>query len=251
MTARKLLQEDSPLRILNRDALKWIALVLMTAGHFWSVYRHHIPRQLNLPALVLQHFAPPVFFFFIAEGFHYTRSRKKYALRLLIFAVITQIPHALGKNGIVLHDVFLFWSVLLVLFLGLISLMILHSSRKLPLRLAEIAALCGVSILLHAEWGATGILAILCMDLLRERPLIRLCVIPLLVVIHNIVLAGGLILTRLVAGMILMWVLAMLLITFCYNGKKGHFPRFSQYAFYVWYPLHLLIRWVLQSVISV
>ena len=31
--------------------------------------------------------------FFLVEGYRYTHSRKKYALRLLIFALISQVPY--------------------------------------------------------------------------------------------------------------------------------------------------------------
>lgn len=70
-------------------------------------------------------FAPPVFFLFIAEGFRYTRSRKKYAMRLLLFAVITQVPFCLVNFGTIFTvDALLNWNIFLTLFLGLLALIV-------------------------------------------------------------------------------------------------------------------------------
>ena len=43
---------------------------------------------------------------------------------------------------------------------------------------------------------------------------------------------------------------SIVVITFFYNGKKGHFPTFSKWAFYVFYPLHLLVAFVAQMVLG-
>ena len=231
------------LKILNRDQLKLFALLMMTLGH-WAFHIYHITENKPLLrfSIAAQYFAPPVFFFFIAEGFHYTRSKKKYALRLLLFAVITQIPHALSDpDGFTLYTVLLKWSVLMTLFLGLLALIVLHSDRKLIIRLLLIAALMALSRLIHAEWAVGGIALILCFDLLRERPLLRLlgfcataCIV-LTVTLMRLPQANDLLRYFVPFGC------AILLITFFYNGKQGHFPAISKYAFYIWYPLHLLL----------
>ena len=82
---RKLLNKDFPLQLINRDLLKYIALALMTLGHWQlTVYALFHSKPLLMIVGALEFFAPPVFFFFISEGFHYTKSRSKYAIRLLI-----------------------------------------------------------------------------------------------------------------------------------------------------------------------
>ena len=42
---------------------------------------------------------PSHVFFFIAEGFHYTRDRKKYALRLFMLAVVSHFAYMLASNS--------------------------------------------------------------------------------------------------------------------------------------------------------
>lgn len=247
---RKLLNKDFPLQLINRDLLKYIALALMTLGHWQlAVYALFHSKPLLMIVGALEFFAPPVFFFFISEGFHYTKSRSKYAIRLLIFAVITQIPHSLTlAGGLTVHNLLLQWSVLMTLFLGLAALIVLHCDWKLPLRILAIAALMGISWLLNCEWAVSGIMIILLFDLLREKPLIRLASYMALMYGILCVSLGSLPNTSLFFIYLLPEWAAGIVITFFYNGNKGHFPLFSKYFFYVWYPLHLFLQWLFQMI---
>lgn len=272
----KLAKREFPTQVVNRDLLKYIALLLMTLGH-WALlllrWTHN--RTLVRFATSAEFFAPPVFFFFIAEGYHYSKDKGKYALRLLIFAIVTQVPNALSDpDGLTPQTLFLRWSVLMTLFLGLCSLLVLHGtwrtitfrSRKdeaskkwegdspdrpsgvvdtsfYPLRFLVIAGLMGISYVLNSEWAVGGIAVILMFDLLRNMPLLRLVVyIPLIYCVVWMNLEELPTLTSDWRILVPMWC-AGIVVTFLYSGKKGHFPRFSKYFFYVWYPLHLLIQW--------
>ena len=244
---RRLLDKGSVLQLIDRDLLKFIALVLMTLGHWsWDIYKYFIPSKPLLRFFVAaEYFAPPVFFFFIAEGFHYTRSRTRYALRLLILAVITQAPNSLtSPGGFTLRTLFLQWSVLMTLFLGLAALIVVHSEWRLTLRLLTVAALMGLSWLLNCEGKVSGIMIILLFDLLRDKPLERLAGYMILMLAVISVTVGGLPDTDVFLRFLLPVWSAGAVITFFYNGKKGHFPLFSKYFFYVWYPLHLLVQWL-------
>ncbi len=249
---RKLLNKEFFLQFINRDMLKYIALVLMTLGH-WQLTIYAILQSKPLLQILgsMVFFAPTVFFFFISEGFHYTKSKSKYAIRLLIFAVITQIPHSLTyPGGLTLHNLFLEWSVLMTLFLGLVALIVLKCEWKLPLRLLTIAVLMGVSWLLNCEWAVSGIMIILLFYLLREKPLIRLASYVILMFGVATVSLGYLPDKFTFLCYLLPAWSAGIIITFFYNGKKGHFPLFSKYFFYIWYPLHLFLQWLFQIIMK-
>ena len=86
-------------RIFSRDMMKCLAIFIMFWGHLigWAVqYKYgDVKAYYTLPLweyiiIYTSLFCPPVMFFFIADGYKYTRDRKKYAHRLLIFACITQ-----------------------------------------------------------------------------------------------------------------------------------------------------------------
>lgn len=236
----------SKLRVLSRDTLKLLALICMTLGHWAPLYIGSLPLPMKRLILSVMYIAPPVFFFFIAEGYHYTSSPKRYAQRLLLFALITQLPHSLHVNEpFHIRHLLLEWNILMTLFLGLISLMLLHSGRKLPLRLVMIAGCMGLSCLLHAEWAVGGIAAIICFDIFRARPAARLAAYSAVMISAWLVTARGAVSWGSAVSFLLPSLLSGVIITFFYNGKKGRFPRVSKWFFYIWFPLHLLIYYVL------
>ena len=92
------------LRVFDRDIMKYMALGIMFVGHLvsWMAMLRNpddplAAYRLPLWELILDEaalFCPPVMFFFIADGYKYSRDRKKYALRLFIFACIMLIREA-------------------------------------------------------------------------------------------------------------------------------------------------------------
>ena len=100
-----------------------MALILMGVGHMIAfIGMKYFSRCIQRPLFILmfygQFFAPPVFFFFISEGFIHTRDRKKYAIRLAGIAVITQIPYYLCEfSEEPIWKILTNWNVLAVSFL--------------------------------------------------------------------------------------------------------------------------------------
>lgn len=235
------------LKIINRDVLKYIALAAMFIGHFliFTINELHfmgIPQNVALTLAKLQYIAPPTFFFFIAEGFQYTHSKKNYALRLLVFAIITQFTYVLcSKMMFDLKMFFTEWNVIMTLLLGLLVLIIWESKLKLPFRLLLIAACFAVNFLLKMEWRIAGLLIILAFHLLRERPIIRLVVYELIITAYFAISMGGFAAILDNLSIIAIMTLSVLLITFLDNGEKGRFPKFSKSFFYIFYPSHYLL----------
>ena len=235
------------LKFINRDVLKYIAVAVMFIGHFlmFTINELHfwgIPQDLAVTLIRFQYIAPPIFFFFIAEGFYYTHSKKNYALRLLGFSVLTQIAYVLCNT--LTFDIKMFfteWNVIMTLFLGLVVLIIWECKLPLPFRLLLIAA-CGVANwLLNMEWRIVGLLIILAFHLLRERPIIRLVVYEFIILGYFLIGMGGIEAIFVNLNIMSIMSLPIVLITFFYNGKKGKYPKFSKYFFYIFYPAHYLL----------
>ena len=118
---------------INSNQLKVIALVAMTIDHLTSVIWPDYPTDWWIIALhIIGRIAAPIFWFMVAEGYHYTHDLKKYGIRLLIFAVISHfaynfafgIPFIPFQNG-----VFNQTSVIWPLFLGLIGLWVSENEK--------------------------------------------------------------------------------------------------------------------------
>lgn len=214
-------------------------------------------------------FAPPIFFFFIAEGFHYTRSRKKYAIRLLLFAIINQIPYRLlysvpllTKDSsfswnkvfkLLTEDLFLDCNIIFTLFLGLVCLMIWESRLKLPLRIIFVVLLDILTVRIFSEWMIFGIPLIFGFHIFRDKPKPRFIWFSSMILTHSLIegifsfsgwfwtLSGSII--RLFSSF-----LAYYLITNHYSGEKGRHPKFAKWFFYIFYPAHLWAIFIIMLV---
>ena len=189
---------------------------------------------------------PPVMFFFVADGYKYSRDRKKYALRLLIFACITQIPDwivFLPRNG--------WWTsnVIFTLLLGLLEIMAWESGYTKKKRILLVILLEAASLLIMSDWLIFGGLFILFLHIYRDEPKKRFVSYTVTAavwkgteIIFEIV-NGSLTAASLLDNMLdfTAVMLAYLLMTTFYSGKKGKHPVFSKWFFYIFYPLHYMI----------
>ena len=242
-------------KLINRDMLKWIALFFMGVGHF-LLYTADELHFCGLSGSVLKFFimmeyiAPPVFFFFIAEGYRYTHSKKKYFIRLLVMTLVTQIAYVLYHTYAAEHkisfDFLMFltnWNVIATLLLGFISIAIWDSSKHMALKAAGIVLCCAAGY--FTEWSCFGVLFILLFYVFREHPLIRFTAYELLMFIYVLRMSGFSI-----YGfswlLFVVFSLPIITITLFYNGEKGHFPKLSKYFFYFFYPAHLLLIYIVK-----
>ena len=78
----------------------------------------------------------PLFCFLLVEGFYFTKSRTRYAFRLFLFALISEIPFdlALGLTDKYLPE-FSYQNVYFTLFLGLLTIWGLNLTKKWYTRL--------------------------------------------------------------------------------------------------------------------
>ena len=166
----------------------------------------------------------PIFCFLLAEGFRHTSSRKRYAQRLLIFALLSEIPYNLVHEGNLYYPS---QNVFFTLLLGFLGIWALSKFREWPLHSAlALIALGIVSVLLKADYGWKGYLLILLMYQLAEQPVLQ-CF-------------AGISLLGWPGGVALAYPLMNL-----YNGKRGFIKSpAAKYAFYLFYPVHLTAIWL-------
>lgn len=226
-------------RFLSSSGLKVIAVVTMLIDHVASVLLRENPvvllqiadYQLTLYTLMrtIGRIAFPIFAFLLAEGFHYTSDRKKYGIRLLVFAFISEIPWDLEHTGKLFYSSQNVFFTLLLGFLGLCVIEELKTAAKKTKGIALLLALLLISIVLRADYGCSGFGFILLMGLLREYPVFRA------------VTGSCFLSSRWQAGM------AFIPIAF-YNGKRGFIKgRVLKILFYVIYPLHMLILYLIKE----
>lgn len=228
--------------------LKMIALITMAIDHTAAVADVHMMLGGTFPFLtdafytyhmyygwmrVIGRMAFPIYCFLLVEGFHYTRDRRKYALHLLLFAVISEIPFDLAF-AVRLVD----WSynnVMWTLLLGLLMMWLIDvlKDRGKILVVVIIALTALVAELAHVDYGAAGIMAIAVLYIIRERRMLGFAL--------SVLILG------LTCSATEFFALLMLIPIALYNGQRG---RQMKYFFYAFYPAHLMILYVICTLVS-
>jgi hypothetical protein len=215
---------------MNSYHLKLIAIITMLIDHTGAVL---VPSNtmLNLIMRCIGRLSFPIFVFLLVEGFHHTKDVKKYLLRMGAFALISEIPFDLAFYGKILE--FNHQNIFFTLFLGLLCMYLISIVEKkfnknflgMNLLNALLTLIIGfIAFLMKTDYDYRGIILIVAFYLFRESKLLR-----------------GLSLLF-VSGYLLGYIniiatVSIIPIAF-YNGQKG---KSIKYAFYLFYPTHLLI----------
>ena len=130
---------------LNRDAIKAIAMATMLLNHIANALLS--PQSPWFEPLVnIGYFTAVTMCYFLVEGYGYTHDRKAYALRLLIFAVIAQIPYQLALGFFQLNMLF----TLLACF-GIVHVWVSWGADKGPQKVLVVLGLFFASLFM--DWA--------------------------------------------------------------------------------------------------
>ncbi|WP_313344000.1 TraX family protein [Sedimentibacter sp.] len=216
---------------MNVLILKIIALSTMIIDHYGAIF--HSGTEIYR---IIGRLSFPIYCFLLVEGYFHTSNVKKYALRLLIFAFISEIPFDLAffnEVGFIHQNIFF------TLFLGLMTIYIIDN-KSINLKYVKYAIIpisCILAIILAVDYNIIGIIYILSFYYTKKyTKLKRFSVIGLIMAVTNF---GAYILQQ--------FSLLALPIVYFHNGKLGPKNKFLQVSFYAAYPLHLLLFYVIKS----
>lgn len=206
--------------------MKWIAVLTMITDHVGRMFFPDV-HIFN----IIGRIAFPLFAFLLVEGFVHTGNLKKYMLRMLIFACISEIPYDLAMQETWLE--FSRQNTIWTLTLGLMMLALCRKYQYSVWAVAGIAVVCcAAAALLRFDYGAGGIVLILILYFLRDRQWLKyLAMLGL-----SVLWFGG---TEIAAMISIIFMLA-------YNGKHG---KNMKYMFYWFYPVHLAVLFFIKILI--
>ncbi len=174
--------------------------------------------------------AYPIYCFLLVEGFEHTRNRMKYAARLLLFAAVSELPFDLLFKGSILE--FSYQNVFFTLFFGVAVMIGIRWVGErffgkpviaAVLTWAVIASGMAAAQFANTDYAAIGVLCIVVIYLCRKKKMWQ-------------IIAGCVVFAWEMTAP-----LAFVPIAF-YNGKRGWKLK---YFFYVVYPAHLLILYLI------
>ena len=213
---------------ISAAMLHIIAMTFMLMDHLWATL---LPAQDWLTCAGRMAF--PIFAFMAVEGYFHTRSFRKYALRMLGFALLSEFPFDWAFfSGV-------WWghqNVYFTLLLGLLAMKALDTFRTgegTPDArgiLCGAAACTGAAALLRCDYDVMGMALILALYLTRKDRTAQ-CIAGAVFTLFEPVapLAFGLV-----------WF---------YSGERGSCSRAEQWAFYWFYPVHLFLLAVLTNLL--
>lgn len=235
-------------RGLSSFALKIIAVVTMLIDHVGYCLFGQVPDAVYQTMRIVGRLAMPIFCFMIVEGVVRTSNFKKYLTRLLIFTALSFVPFRLF-SGADFSTIFSFGSnsVMVTLTVGALVCRISKYFAERLSRGAYFAVSLALFVLggmlceiLDTDYGFYGIMMIASFYYGREKKWLLI----VLSAICSLVLYP-IICSRPFYNLIQSYCLLALVPILCYNGKRGYSSKFVQYGFYAFYPVHLLLLYLI------
>ncbi len=214
---------------LNSFTLKMIAIITMVIDHIGYIFLpvgttyYEIARGIGRISF-------PIFCFLIVQGFFHTRSHINYLIRLLIFALLSEIPFDLA-----FHKTLFYWgsqNVFITLALGLFAIFCLEEMNNRRIYVLPLILTFIIAYFSHCDYGIGGVLLICVFYITRHNPGIM-------------ILLFGLVLYLFYQPSELYGLFALIPIL-SYNKKRG--PA-AKMIFYWFYPMHLLVLYGLSMVL--
>lgn len=237
---------------LTSDILKLLACLFMFIDHLgYGLLRFYIQNNqyIFLPSTIdnlkklyeimrgVGRLAFPIFCFLLVEGFIHTKSVLKYALRLLILAIVSELIFDLTffkSTAYLDHQ-----NVMVTLLLGLLTIWAIDYSLKIPglsdflkfiLVISIGASAMEIASLIKCDYNYHGILSIILLYITRTAPPVNL----------------------LVGAASFSWekyAPSSFLLMYFYDESKKPSKKYRLF-FYLFYPVHLLLIFLIAKTLN-
>ena len=233
---------------LTSHQLKLIAILAMALDHLvWTLFPGYSAQWYVILCHIIGRLTAPIMWFFIAEGYHHSRSVKKYALRLFSLAVISHfaynfcfgIPFLPFRTG-PFNQTGIVWS----LAWGLVLLWIYDRSHwNQWQKMAALVFVCLITF--PSDWSCIAAMAILFIGLNRGNFQEQMKWMMVWTFVYALVYF--VFIDRVYAVIQLFTCLSIPLLR-QYRGQRGR-QKWMGNVFYGFYPVHLLLLGLLRILI--
>ena len=234
---------------LTSNMLRTIAVLLMLSDHIWATAMSFGDWMTYIGRMAF-----PIFAFQIAEGFVHTKNFKKYALRLLGFAIVTEIPFNFFYSSRFFNPYH--QNVLFTLLLGLLAIKVIdgikkdRSGKNIALSVLYLLLILLASVIGFVDYGYLGMLTVVMFYLMRDFPFAWLGQLVGMILL-NITFFEGLVFPVEILGKTFEipsqgFAVFALIPIWLYGGRKGKSSKVLQYGFYAFYPVHMIVLYLIK-----
>ncbi len=175
----------------------------------------------------------PIYCFLLVEGFQRTGNYRRYLRRMVLFALISEVPFDLSLSAEVVH--LEHQNVMFTMTIGLLAMYgmkwvaekKLLKGKYLIVQLLIAAVAAGTATLLKTDYSWAGVLCICAMYLFKASNAGRALLGNAFLIMINTLEVAGLFSVPLIGS---------------YNGERG---LKIKYFFYMFYPAHLLVLYII------
>lgn len=242
----------TPKKTLDAFHLKLIAIIAMLLNHIGSGFQIGLSHPwIYLFTETIGKLTFPIMAYLLVEGFYHTKNLKKYILRLALFWMLAIVPfHIYFFNNWNFTFLDLFNNVLFTLLVGLIMIILCEKTENSLLRFCIV--IFSMFLTVVSDWSLVGVLIIFWYYNIKDEkkrimmPSIYIALPFLLITViakvtdpsfSNIFFIEG-------VGMLGMFLTIPLLLK--YNGNRGYSPKWVKYGYYLFYPLHLTVLYLIR-----
>ncbi len=238
---------------LSTSSLKILAMITMLIDH--SSYL--LPEQIFLSLRCIGRLSFPIYAFLLVEGYFHTSNYTRYAVRLLIFSIVSEIPFDIyfSKQIFDLHN----QNVMFTLFLGLLTIIYIDHRGKDPDGTLSVKGLCVmlcsalVAEVFRFDYGMLGIFTFLIFYFFRGHRWFIPVTTLYMAMLNGIFLSTSMPITvgrlNLSVRIQIFAVFSMIPIAL-YNQKQGITRKSFKYFNYGFYPAHLIILGLFRGLIN-
>ncbi len=238
---------------LTSNLLRIFGMLFMLSDHLWASV---IPGNNWMTYLGRLTF--PIFAFMISEGYIHTSNVKKYIFRLLGFALISEIPFNLFYSGSWVDP--FHQNVMFTLLYGLLAITLVDKIKKnrdvktIIKSALLILVLCFAAKFTFVDYGFYGFLTVVMFYVFRDFPFAWVLQLVAMVLMNWILFKGEVKPVEIFGTVTEIptqaFAVFSLIPIWLYGGRKGKSSKIMQYGFYAFYPVHMLILYIIQFINS-
>ena len=229
---------------MSSFALHIIAMIFMLCDHMWATILDY--EWLTCIGRI----AFPIFAFLITEGYIHTSNINKYIKRMVIFAIITEIPFNLMVSASPIYP--FHQNVLWTFVISLLTLKYLSFDNTKNIFKSILIILLAIIIatVTMCDYFGAGVMMVVGFYIFRKSKLLQL----LMMIYVNMILLQGYSYPIDIAGYTYYFpqqgfALLSLIFIWLYTGKQGYHAKWFKIFCYAFYPLHMLILYILTIVL--